>query len=303
MGQIILNVVGLFSMILLGFAMKRIGILSKADGSILSKIILNVTLPAAIILNLAQMEVQISALSLIVIAVAITIGQIGIAFMMTRKDSNALQQFAMYCGSGFNIGNFAIPFAQSFYPLGIPLISLFDMGNSIMLAGGTTVLIEYLLKKRTTFEPGKIILNLLRSPTFTVYLVMLVIRSVRWQLPSAFISIVQPIGLANTFLSMFMIGLFLDFRLPKHTTKTVVNILALRYGSAFVLFGLFYLLPLPTLLKPVLCLLVFAPIPLFGVINSVLAGMEEEAVGFVSSASFLISMPLMTMVLVLFGLA
>ncbi len=277
MGQIILNVVGLFSMILLGFAMKRIGILSKADGSILSKIILNVTL------NLAQMEVQISALSLIVIAVAITIGQIGIAFMMTRKDSNALQQFAMYCGSGFNIGNFAIPFAQSFYPLGIPLISLFDMGNSIMLAGGTTVLIEYLLKKRTTFEPGKIILNLLRSPTFTVYLVMLVIRSVRWQLPSAFISIVQPIGLANTFLSMFMIGLFLDFRLPKHTTKTVVNILALRYGSAFVLFGLFYLLPLPTLLKPVLCLLVFAPIPLFGVINSVLAGMEEEAVGFVSS--------------------
>lgn len=303
MGQIILNVVGLFSMILLGFAMKRIGILSKADGSILSKIILNVTLPAAIILNLAQMEVQISALSLIVIAVAITIGQIGIAFMMTRKDSNALQQFAMYCGSGFNIGNFAIPFAQSFYPLGIPLISLFDMGNSIMLAGGTTVLIEYLLKKRTTFEPGKIILNLLRSPTFTIYLVMLVIRSVRWQLPSAFISIVQPIGLANTFLSMFMIGLFLDFRLPKHTTKTVVNILALRYGSAFVLFGLFYLLPLPTLLKPVLCLLVFAPIPLFGVINSVLAGMEEEAVGFVSSASFLISMPLMTMVLVLFGLA
>lgn len=303
MGQIILNVVGLFSMILLGFAMKRIGILSKTDGSILSKIILNVTLPAAIILNLAQMEVQISALSLIVIAVAITIGQIGIAFMMTRKDSNALQQFAMYCGSGFNIGNFAIPFAQSFYPLGIPLISLFDMGNSIMLAGGTTVLIEYLLKKRTTFEPGKIILNLLRSPTFTVYLVMLVIRSVRWQLPSAFISIVQPIGLANTFLSMFMIGLFLDFRLPKHTTKTVVNILALRYGSAFVLFGLFYLLPLPTLLKPVLCLLVFAPIPLFGVINSVLAGMEEEAVGFVSSASFLISMPLMTMVLVLFGLA
>jgi malate permease and related proteins len=303
MGQIILNVVGLFSMILLGFAMKRIGILSKADGSILSKIILNVTLPAAIILNLAQMEVQISALSLIVIAVAITIGQIGIAFMMTRKDSNALQQFAMYCGSGFNIGNFAIPFAQSFYPLGIPLISLFDMGNSIMLAGGTTVLIEYLLKKRTTFEPGKIILNLLRSPTFTVYLVMLVIRSVRWQLPSAFISIVQPIGLANTFLSMFMIGLFLDFRLPKHTTKTVVNILALRYGSAFVLFGLFYLLPLPTLLKPVLCLLVFAPIPLFGVINSVLAGMEEEAVGFVSSASFLISMPLMTMVLILFGLA
>ncbi|OTN76114.1 hypothetical protein A5886_001191 [Enterococcus sp. 8G7_MSG3316] len=236
MGQIILNVVGLFSMILLGYGMKRMGLLSKADGSILSKIILNVTLPAAIILNLAQMEVQASALSLILIAVVITIGQIVIAYWMTRKDSNPLQQFAMYCGSGFNIGNFAIPFAQSFYPLGIPLISLFDMGNSIMLAGGTTVLIEYILKKRTTFEPGKILLNLLRSPTFTVYLVMLIVRSIDWQLPTAFLGLVQPIGLANTFLSMFMIGLFLDFRLPKHTTKTVINILVLRLScfSCFI---------------------------------------------------------------------
>lgn len=303
MGQIILNVVGLFSMILLGYVMKRNAILSKADGSILSKIILNITLPAAIILNLAQMEIQVEALSLIFIAVVITIGQIVIACLMTRKENNALQQFAMYCGSGFNIGNFAIPFAQSFYPLGIPLISLFDMGNSIMLAGGTTVLIEFILKKRTSFEPGKILLNLLRSPTFTVYLLMLLIRSVDWQLPAAFLGLVQPIGLANTFLSMFMIGLFLDFRLPKHTTKTVINILVLRYGSAVVLCSLFYLLPIPMLLKPVLCLLVFAPIPLFGVINAVLAGMEEEAVGFVSSVSFLISMPLMTMVLIIFGLA
>ncbi len=172
-----------------------------------------------------------------------------------------------------------------------------------MLAGGTTIFIEFLIGKRTTFEPGKIFLNLLRSPTFTIYLVMLIIRSADWRIPEAALALVQPIGIANTFLSMFMIGLFLDFRLPKHTTQTVIKILSLRYGLAFVLFAAFYVLPIPVLLKPVLCLLVFAPIPLFGVINSVIAGMEEEAVGFVSSISFLISMPLMTGVLMLFGLA
>ena len=57
------------------------------------------------------------------------------------------------------------------------------MGNSIMLAGGTTILIEYLIGKRTVFEPGKIILNLLRSPTFTCYLFMLLIRSFGLSLP------------------------------------------------------------------------------------------------------------------------
>lgn len=225
------------------------------------------------------------------------------AFFLTKKENDVLRQFSMYCGSGFNIGNFAIPFAQSFYPLGIPLISLFDMGNSIMLAGGTTILIEYLIGKRTVFEPGKIILNLLRSPTFTCYLFMLLIRSFGLSLPQGVIQLVQPIGNANTFLSMFMIGLFLDFRLPKHAAATVGKILSLRYGIGLLLFLCFFFLPLPAFLKPVLCLLVFAPIPLFGVINSVLAGMEEEAVGFVSSISFLISLPLMTLVLILFGLA
>ena len=303
MGQLFLNAAGLFAMIFLGYFLKQLKVLSKADGSILSRMILNVTLPAAIILNLADMQIQMDALALILIAVIITFVQIMTAFFLTKKENDVLRQFSMYCGSGFNIGNFAIPFAQSFYPLGIPLISLFDMGNSIMLAGGTTILIEYLIGKRTVFEPGKIILNLLRSPTFTCYLFMLLIRSFGLSLPQGVIQLVQPIGNANTFLSMFMIGLFLDFRLPKHAAATVGKILSLRYGIGLLLFLCFFFLPLPAFLKPVLCLLVFAPIPLFGVINSVLAGMEGEAVGFVSSISFLISLPLMTLVLILFGLA
>ncbi len=208
--------------------------------------ILNVTLPAAIILNLADMQIQMDALALILIAVIITFVQIMTAFFLTKKENDVLRQFSMYCGSGFNIGNFAIPFAQSFYPLGIPLISLFDMGNSIMLAGGTTILIEYLIGKRTVFEPGKIILNLLRSPTFTCYLFMLLIRSFGLSLPQGVIQLVQPIGNANTFLSMFMIGLFLDFRLPKHAAATVGKILSLRYGIGLLLFlcFFFYLFPL-----------------------------------------------------------
>jgi predicted permease len=302
MGQLFLNAAGLFVMIFLGYFLKQLKTLSKEDGSMLSQIILNVTLPAAIILNLKDMEIQGNALALIFIAVIITVFQIFFAFLMTKKENDVLRQFSMYCGSGFNIGNFAIPFAQSFYPLGIPLISLFDMGNSIMLAGGTTVVIEYIIGKRTIFEPGKIFLNLLRSPTFTCYLVMLLIRGIDFTIPQGLIQLVQPIGNANTFLSMFMIGLFLDFRLPKHATATVVKILGLRYGIASILFLCFFYLPLPLFMKPVLCLLVFAPIPLFGVINSVLVGMEEEAVGFVSSISFLISLPLMTIVLLLFGL-
>ncbi len=236
MGNIVLNAAGLFAMIFLGYFLKQLKVLSKADGSILSKIILNVTLPAAIILNLASMQVKVSALSLIVIALIITIVQILFAFFLTKKESSTLQQFAMYCGSGFNIGNFAIPFAQSFYPLGIPLISLFDMGNSIMLAGGTTIFIEFLIGKRTTFEPGKIFLNLLRSPTFTIYLVMLIIRSADWRILEAALALVQPIGIANTFFVHVYDWLIFGFPLTEaHYANGNQNFkLALRTGLCAV---------------------------------------------------------------------
>jgi hypothetical protein len=38
------------------------------------------------------------------------------------------------------------------------------------------------------------------------------------------------------------------------------------------------------------------------VINSVLAGVKEEVVGFASSISFLLSLPLMTLVVLLLGI-
>ena len=145
--------------------------------------ILNVTLPAAIILNLADMQIQMDALALILIAVIITFVQIMTAFFLTKKRMMCYVSFRCIVapGSISEISRFLLH--KSFYPLGIPLISLFDMGNSIMLAGGTTILIEYLIGKRTVFEPGKIILNLLRSPTFTCYLFMLLIRSFGLSLP------------------------------------------------------------------------------------------------------------------------
>ena len=89
MGQLFLNAAGLFAMIFLGYFLKQLKVLSKADGSILSRMILNVTLPAAIILNLADMQIQMDALALILIAVIITFVQIMTAFFLTKKENHS----------------------------------------------------------------------------------------------------------------------------------------------------------------------------------------------------------------------
>ncbi len=301
MAAIIIQSVGLFLIILLGFFLKRIGLLSKADGTTLSLIIVNVTLPAVVILNLARLSLQADLVLFIFLGLGWSIFQVFIAWLVSRKNSRLQQQLFMYCASGFNIGNFTLPFVQGFLPLGVPFIFMFDMGNSVMLCGGTNIAVDSLVGNMSAFEPKKIALRLLRSIPFTSYMVLLVLRIFAIDLPDGFLTMLQPVAGANVFLSMFMIGLYLELRLPRNAVKDIVKLLSLRYGIGLLLIMLFYFLPLPHLQKVVLCLLAVTPIPLFGVINSVLAGVKEEVVGFASSISFLLSLPIMTILLMVLG--
>ena len=298
MGAVLLNSLGLFVIILIGYLTKRLNLLMKADGSMISKIVVNVTLPAAIIVNLQSLEVRNQLLLLIIAGLVLNLVMIVIGHSLSKKQEQVEQEFLMYSVSGYNIGNFAIPFVQSFMPLAIPILSFFDIGNSIMLAGGSNVVIEG-LNGNAEDRPSakKVFSRLFRSVPFLCYLIMLVLRMVKIDLPEAIFQIAQPIANANTFLSMFMIGLFLELRLPKKDLALVCRVLAIKYGVGLLLTALFMLLPLPAMIKIVLCLVSVGPIPTFNVINSVAAGMRAEVVGFTSSLSFLISLPLMTSLL------
>jgi Predicted permeases len=302
MATIIIQAVGLFLIIILGYTLKKMGLLKKEDGSRLSIVIVNVTLPAVVIVNLASVTMQTIFLLFILIGFIWSILQILFAWFTSKKANMTQRQMYMYCGSGFNIGNFTLPFVQGFLPLGVPFISMFDIGNSIMLSGGTRVLVEGLVSGTAKLDFRIILMHLLKSIPFICYLVMLLLRLWSIDLPQELLSMIQPIAHANVFLSMFMIGLYLDFKLPKHAVKDVLKVLGLRYGVGLLLALIVFFLPIDTIPKTVLMLLSVTPVPLFGVINSVLVGVEEETVGFASSVSFLLSLPIMTMLLLILGL-
>ncbi|OJG88078.1 hypothetical protein RV13_GL003151 [Enterococcus raffinosus] len=286
---------GLFVIILIGYLTKRLNLLMKADGTTISKIVVNVTLPAAIIVNLQSLEVKNQLLLLIAAGLVLNLVMIIIGHFFSKKQEQVEREFLMYSVSGYNIGNFAIPFVQSFMPLAIPILSFFDIGNSVMLAGGSNVVIEGISGSNGQRPSAKMVLGRLgRSVPFLCYLIMLFFRMVKLDLPPAVFQIAQPIASANTFLSMFMIGLFLELRLPKKDLALVLRVLVIKYASGILLAVVFMLLPIPMMIKIVLCLVSVGPIPTFAVINSVAAGMRAEVVGFTSSLSFLVSLPLMT---------
>jgi len=289
---------GLFGIILIGYLTKRLSLFVKADGSMISKIVVNVTLPAAIIVNLRALDVENQLLLLILAGILLNIVMIVIGHFFSKKQEQVEREFLMYSVSGYNIGNFAIPFVQSFMPQAIPILSFFDIGNSVMLAGGSTVVIEGISGSNEKRPSVKNVMGRLgRSVPFLCYLIMLCLRIFEIDLPAAVFQVVEPIANANTFLSMFMIGLFLELRLPKKELSLVWRVLIIKYAGGILLAALFMFLPLPTIIKAVLCLVSVGPITTFGVINSVTAGMRAEVVGFTSSLSFLISLPLMTSLL------
>ncbi|MFD2307053.1 AEC family transporter [Enterococcus termitis] len=300
MKEILLQAVSFCFVIILGYLMKRIGLLSKADGATLSVIIVNITLPATVIVSLANVVVSSTLFFLLAMGILLNIVVILVGSQASRKRSILDRQFQMYSMSGYNIGNFTLPFIQGFYPLAIPFLLMFDIGNSVMLTGGSTLLIDKMIgsKEETTLK--KIILTLFKSVPFTAYMGMLLLRSVQIELPIELLGILELIAKANGFLSMFMIGLYLELRLPKQALNLVKEVLFWRYLCGMLLALLFaFVVPLEPLLRIVLVVISLAPMPTFSVINSVKAGMKEETVGFTSSASILISLVLMTIVMLL----
>ena len=97
----------------LGMWLRRIGFFKKEDFSVLSKIVIRITLPCAIITSFAGKTIDPALLSLTFIAIGCGITYIAIAFFINRTQSRDQQSFEMLNLAGYNIGTFVIPFALS----------------------------------------------------------------------------------------------------------------------------------------------------------------------------------------------
>ena len=117
--------------IVLGYALRRIGVFREEDFRVLSTIVVKITLPAAIVSSFNGKEINPAMLSIAVIGLGGGVIYITLAWLMNKRAGKDAQAFAMLNSSGYNIGNFTLPFVQSFLgPVGVITTSLFDTGNA-----------------------------------------------------------------------------------------------------------------------------------------------------------------------------
>ena len=262
MQEILIKAGCYIAIILLGMGLRRIGFFKAEDFTILSKIVLKITLPASILINIAGMEIDPGMLVLMGLGLGCGVIQMGIAWLINRKNSRERQAFEMLNLAGYNIGVFAIPFVGGFLgSTGILATCFFDGGNALVTLGGSYG-IASAVKDGSAFDAKRIFKTLAKSVPFLVYIAVTLMNVFRISVPGPVISFAEIIGGANSFLAMLMIGVGFQLNLDREKLGRAIRLLVVRYILATVIaLALWFLLPFDGEVRKALVLLSFAPIP------------------------------------------
>lgn len=253
---------GSFSaIILLGFLLKKIGVFKDSDFSVLSNITLKITLPAVVITNFANKELDPSMFVLTLLAILCGGIYVLLGFLLNLRRSKEQRAFEILNLPGYNIGCFALPFVQNFLgPAGVMATCLFDIGNGFICLGGAFS-IASMVKDGAKFSLKRIIRTLLKSVPFILYILMPILCLTHVRIPEPVVTFASIIGNANAFIAMLMLGVGFKLTANKTQIGKIVKILGVRFGVAFILALVFYLLlPFSIDVRKALVLLVFSPI-------------------------------------------
>ncbi|MCA2390844.1 MULTISPECIES: AEC family transporter [Lactococcus] len=301
MTTILLNALSIMLVLFLALLLKKIGILHQKDGALTSKMVVYLTLPATILIGVNHTKLSNIFFILMFMGLFSNLLLVFLGKLIGRKATVEERGLYMFDLSGYNIGNFSIPFVSSFFPAAIPFLAMFDMGNSLMVTGTTQAIVELSSgRKKHGFILQEIFGVLFRNPPFVVYIFMFILAIFGLSFPDGWLIPIRPLANANTLLSIFTIGLFMEFRLPKGKLKLVIKILTWRYLLAFILASLVYFfLPFPAIIKEILLLIFFCPMSFLHMIQAIELGNDKALAGLTISLSMFISLILMSIIVII----
>lgn len=262
MTEVLTRAAYFIGIIFMGYSLRRAGFFKPEDFHVLSKIVLKITLPAAIIVSFAGKEIDPSMLVLCLLGLVGGLIYMGAGFLMNVKSSKEKQAFEILNLSGYNIGNFTLPFVQSFLgPSGVVITSLFDTGNAVVCLGGAYSGAAMAKGDGKGLPVVQIARTLVKSVPFDTYMIMTALCLLGIRLPEQAVSFAGIIADGNAFMAMLMIGVGFKLSGDKSQMSAIIRLLAVRYGVAALLSaGFYFLLPMPLEYRQTLAILVFAPI-------------------------------------------
>ena len=218
-------------LIALGYLLKRINFIKSADSQVLSTLVLNVTLPSLVIVNLnsANLDLSFSILPIIMLIYGILAKVIMVALF--RKYDNHVKGSVGMMAASLNIGLFAYPLVETIWPEnGMIYFGMADIGGAIIMFGVTYFVGSYYSEGSDQFNFKFLGKKLISSVPLVTYIVMFILNMANIHLPKASIDFFTIISKANMPLSMILLGIMLSFRIEKQFLPIAVKYLIVHYG-------------------------------------------------------------------------
>ena len=199
--------------ILLGYLLKRAGFFGQDDHRMMSKIMVNITLPCTIVQAFDGFERDAGMFVIVGIGLLCAFVPILLMYLTTGGVEKRLRAYRMLNIGGYNIGCFSLPLVQAFFGnTGVVAACMFDTGNAIMMTGGAYAMTSTLLKTggEQRESVGDILMKFVKSLPFDAYMLMILLAALDVKLPSAVFTLTRPAGQANAFIAMMMIGMMFE---------------------------------------------------------------------------------------------
>ena len=271
--------------ILLGWALRRVGFFKESDFHVLSKIVIKITLTAAIVTNFSGREMQTSMLLLTLMGFGFGVLMMIVGSVMYLPQGRERQAFAMLNASGCNIGNFAMPFA---------------CGNSMICLGGAYSIASIVKSGDGKFRIKPILNNLVHSIPLMTYIFMTILGLLHLSLPAPVVEFAGIVGNANAFMAMLMIGVGFHLNGDPSQIGDIIKILGVRYiiGIALAL-AAYFILPLPLEYRQALVIVFLAPVASANPPFTAQMGSDFGLASAINSVSIIASIVLITTALVI----
>ena len=296
--EILTKALGYIAIIVLGYVLRKRGFFGPEAFPLLSKIVIRITLPCALISSSAGKPIDVRYLMICLLGLCCGLSYMLLGWLTHFRRGRNQAAFAVLNAPGYNIGTFALPFTQGFLgPIGVLTTSLFDVGNAFVCLGGAFG------AARAIKEGGRPDwIRILKAPfssiPFLPHLGMVSLNLLSLNLPAPVLSFTSIVGGANSFLAMLMIGVGFQLSGNRSQLGAMARILGLRFGMAAVLAGLCWaFFPFSPEIRRTLVILMFAPIGVAVPVFTAELGEDAGLSSAINSMSIVISIVIMVTLL------
>lgn len=233
----------IISLVLVGFCLKKVNVLKEEDGSLFSRMILNITLPCVIFLSISQAKIEPFKLLLLAASgflIALVLRVLGGMAAHSLKLEDSIAGVVILACMVMNIGSLMYPVVSTVYGAeAVSRTAAFDIGNSVMASGyGYYIATQYGSKSIHGVRSG--LKKVFSVPVLWAVIIALIINLTDVTIPVFITRVLTPLSSANAPLAMIALGIFVNFKFPRW--KLMSMTVFFRMGIGFLLGQLVILL-------------------------------------------------------------